>query len=104
MEPPEEDVNLREKEYSFNPLQASKEFQVGNYYWKKASWKAAAQRYEEATKWNPGYGDAWLRWAESLEKLHQRDKAREVYAKFVEAAPDHKRVEEVKKKLAEKRQ
>ena len=33
--PPEEDESLIPKEYSFNPLQASKELRVGNYYLKQ---------------------------------------------------------------------
>ena len=40
----------------------------------------------------------------ATDKQVAANKTCEVYAKFVEAAPDHKRVEEVKKKLAEKRQ
>ena len=33
-EPPEEDANLKPKVYSFNPLQANKELQVGDLYLK----------------------------------------------------------------------
>ena len=36
-EPPEEDTSLKPKEYSFNPLQASKEVRIGEYYFKKKS-------------------------------------------------------------------
>lgn len=101
-EPPEEDAGDRPKEYAFNPLQAVKEFNIGNYYFKKGSFKAAALRYEEATRWNPGYGDAYLRWGEALEKLNQKEKAKGAYAKFLEVAPDHKRAAEIKKKLGAK--
>src|SRR3974377_1398386 len=59
--PKEEDENLGTKEYSFNPLQAEKEVRVGEYYFKKGSYRAAAQRFREATKWNQGYSEAWLR-------------------------------------------
>lgn len=100
--PPEEDEAFKEKEYAFNPLQASKELQVGNYYFKRGSYKAATLRFEEATKWNPGFGDAYLRWAEALEKLGEKQKAKEVYGKFLEAEPDHKRAAEVKKKIGAK--
>jgi len=99
VEPAEEDESFREKEYTFNPLQASKEFQTGNFYWKRGSWKAAALRFEEATKWNPGYGEAYLRWAEALEKMKERERAKEVFAKFLEVAPEHKRAPEVRKKI-----
>ena len=46
VEPPEEDENLKTKEYSFNPLQAQKELNIGNFYFKKGSYKAAAGRFE----------------------------------------------------------
>ncbi len=101
-EPPEEDVGERPKEYAFNPIQATKELTIGNYYFKKGSFKAAALRFEEATKWNPGYGDAYLRWAEALEKLNQRAKAKAAYQKLLEVEPDHKKAAEVKKKLGAK--
>jgi tetratricopeptide (TPR) repeat protein len=99
VEPPEEDEELIPKEYAFNPLQAQKELTVGNFYFKKGSWRAAAGRFEEATKWNPGFADAWLRLGEAREKLKDVKGAREAYRKFLDLADD-KRVAEVKKRLA----
>ncbi|MCC6537453.1 MAG: hypothetical protein IT162_07890, partial [Bryobacterales bacterium] len=64
VEPPEEDASLKEKEYALNPVQAEQEFKVGNFYAKKGSWRAAALRYAEAVKWNPGFADAHYRLAE----------------------------------------
>src|SRR5215470_11794150 len=82
--PPEEDESLAVKEYSFNPLQAEKEVKIGNYYFHKGSFRAAALRFREATKWNNGYPDAWLRLAEAEEKLKDPKAAKEAYAKYVE--------------------
>ena len=45
--PPEEDEALVPKEYSFNPLQASKEMTAGNFYFKKGNYRAAAHRFED---------------------------------------------------------
>ncbi|MBI2688667.1 MAG: tetratricopeptide repeat protein [Acidobacteria bacterium] len=99
-EPPEEDSTLVEpKEYTFNPLQAEKEVRTGNFYAKKGNFKAAATRYREATKWNPGLADAWLRLGEALEKRKDMKGAKEAYAKYLELAPDAKNVESIKKKL-----
>ena len=97
--PPEEDEGLAPKVYSFNPLQADKEIRIGGFYFKKGSYKAAARRFEEATKWNPGLAEAWVRWGEALEKQRNKTGAREAYAKFVELAPDDKRSPEIRKKL-----
>ena len=97
--PREEDEDLIPKEYSFNPLQASKEMQVGSYYFKKGSYRAAARRFEEASKWDPGLAEAYLKRAEALEKGKDRKGAREAYAKYLEVAPDAKDAAAIRKKL-----
>jgi tetratricopeptide (TPR) repeat protein len=99
-EPPEEDSNLKPKEYSFNPLQANKELQVGNEYWKKHSYKAAAMRFREATRWNPNLVEAWLRLGEAEEKRRNLKDAKEAYAKYLELQPDAKDAAEIRKKIA----
>ena len=99
-EPPEEDAALVDKkEYSFNPLQAEKELKTGDFYAKKGNHKAAAIRYQEATKWNPGLADAWLKLGESLEKRKDTKGAREAFAKYLELAPDAKNAAAIRKKL-----
>jgi tetratricopeptide (TPR) repeat protein len=98
-EPPEEDVSLVPKEYSFNPLQASKDLRIGNYYFKKGNYRAAAHRFEEATKWDGTNAEAYLRLGEAKEKQHDRKAAAEAYAKYLEVAPDAKDAPEVKKRL-----
>jgi len=98
-EPPEEDANLKPKEYSFNPLQANKELQVGNEYLKKHSYKAAAGRFREATRWNPNLAEAWLRLGEAEEKRKNRKDAKEAYAKYLELQPEAKDAAEIRKKM-----
>ncbi|MBE7543583.1 MAG: tetratricopeptide repeat protein [Bryobacteraceae bacterium] len=96
----EEDESLTTpSEYVFNPIQAVQEIKVGDFYWKKGSHKAAALRYAEATKWNPGMGEAWLKLGEAREKLKEIDEAREAYAKYLELEPEGKKAESVKKKV-----
>lgn len=102
-EPPEEDENLAPKEYSFNPLEAEKNLKVGNYYFKKGNYKAAVNRFREATKWNPNLADAYLRLGEGEEKMKDKKAAKEAYAKFLELAPASKEAESVKRKLAGQR-
>lgn len=101
-EPPEEDVSSPPKNYTLNPLQASKEVRIGNYYFKKGSYKAAAHRFEEALKWNPGLGDAALRLGESREKLKDKPGAQDAYKKYLEIEPDGKEAAAVKKKIGQK--
>jgi Tfp pilus assembly protein PilF len=97
--PPDEDAAATAKQYAFNPLQAQKELSVGNQYFKKGSYGAALQRYREATKWNPGYADAWLRLGEAAERRNERKTATQAYAKYLELQPDAKNAPEIKKKL-----
>jgi tetratricopeptide (TPR) repeat protein len=97
--PPEEDKTTATTDYSFNPLQAKKDITVGNQYFKKGSFRAAAGRFSEATKWNEGDTEAWLRLGETEEKLKDHKAAREAYAKYVELAPDAKNVAEIQKKI-----
>jgi tetratricopeptide (TPR) repeat protein len=101
-EPPEEDDSIAPKTYSFNPLEAEKDLKVGNYYFKKGNYKAATSRFREATLWNPTYAEAFLRWGESAEKMHDKKASREAYEKFVSLAPEDKQAEAVKKKLGSK--
>ena len=99
--PKEEDESLATttEEYSFNPLQAEKDVRVGNYYFRKGSYRAAALRFRRATKWNEGYAEAWLRLGEAEEKQKDDKAAHEAYAKYLELSPEAKNAPEIRKKL-----
>jgi tetratricopeptide (TPR) repeat protein len=97
--PPEEDTSLAKDDFSFNPLQAQKEIQAGNYYYKKGSYLAAAGRFRNATKFNQGNAEAWLKLGESEEKLKDRKAARDAYNKYLEVASDAKNAVDIRKKL-----
>ncbi|MGA2721922.1 MAG: tetratricopeptide repeat protein [Bryobacteraceae bacterium] len=97
--PPEEDTSLAVKEYSFNPLQAQKELQIGNFYFKTGKYRSAAMRFTEATKWNEGNSDAWLRLGETEEKLKDSKAAKEAYTRYLALASDAKNAPEIRKKL-----
>lgn len=97
---PEEDETLTpEKEYSFNPIEAARDIDVGNQYFKKKKYRAAAYRYQEATRYNPTMAEAFLRLGEAREKLSDKTAAKEAYNKYLELAPDGKAADEVRKKL-----
>jgi tetratricopeptide (TPR) repeat protein len=99
-EPPEEDPGLKPREYSFNPVQAKREIQAGEFYFKKGNYHAAAQRFTEATLWDSGSPEAFLRLGEAQEKLGDRAAAREAYEKYLTISDDAKTAEAVKKKIA----
>jgi len=99
-EPPEEDPDLKPKEYSFNPLEANRNMVAGNFYFKKGNYRAASRRYLEATKWDPTSAEALLKLGEADEKLRDFTAARQAYEKYLTVAADAKDLEAVKKKLA----
>ena len=99
-EPPEEDPDLKPKEYSFNPLEANRNIIAGNFYYKKGNYRAASRRYLEASKWDPTSADALLKLGEAHEHLRDFPAARQAYEKFLTVATDPKETEAIKKKLA----
>jgi tetratricopeptide (TPR) repeat protein len=97
--PPEEDTSIGNTTYSFNPLQAKKDIEVGNEYAKKHNYRPAANRFLSATKYNDGDAEAWLRLGEMEEKLRDKAAAHDAYAKYLELAADAKNAAEIKKRL-----
>ena len=97
--PPDEDAALNARVYTFNPLQAQKEVRTGEFYFKKGSYRAAATRFREATRWNPTYAQAWLRLGDCAEKQNDGKTVGEAYGKYLELQPDAKNAAEIRKKL-----
>lgn len=97
--PAEEDKSAVPKEYAFNPVQSRKEVTVGDFYFKKGDFKAAAGRFSEATKWNAGNAEAWLRLGETAEKQKDGKAARVAYEKYLELAADAKNAGDVKQRV-----
>ena len=81
-------------------MQAKKEILAGDYYFKKPNYSAAARRYLEATRWDPGSAEAFLKLGETREKLRQFGPAREAYLKYIELAEDPKEKDALQKKMA----
>ncbi|MCS7041399.1 MAG: tetratricopeptide repeat protein [Bryobacteraceae bacterium] len=99
-EPEEEDVTAKERTYEFNPIQAENELKVGRFYMRRGRWKAAAGRFEEATKWNPQSAEAWRLLGEAREKLRDLAAARAAYEKFLELAGDSRDAADVRRRLS----
>jgi Flp pilus assembly protein TadD len=72
---------------------------VGDQYFKKSNYSAAARRFVEATRWDPGSAEAFLKLGEAREKLRQYGPAREAYMKYIELAEDPKEKDVIRKKM-----
>lgn len=88
------------KEYAYNPYQAEKEVEVGNFYMKKGRYAAAVKRYEEATKWKPNWALAYLKLGEACEKKGEPRRAAEAYRKYLEILPRDRRAGQLRKEIA----
>jgi tetratricopeptide (TPR) repeat protein len=97
--PPDEDAATVKTEYTFNPLKSKKAASAGDFYLHKGNFKAAAERYREATGWNEGNTEAWMKLGEAEEKRGQKKAARSAYEKYLQLAGNTKSAGEVKKRL-----
>jgi tetratricopeptide (TPR) repeat protein len=100
--PPEEDESVASEKFVLNPLESERNIRVGNYYWHRGKYRAAAQRYERATKFNPSSAEAFFKLGEAEQKLKNKDAARVAFGRVVTLAPDSKLASEAKKKLGNK--
>lgn len=96
----DEDV-VNETNYAFNPIQAKKEFKVGNFYARKGNHRAAAGRYLEATRWDPGYAEAFWKLGDAREELGQHQHALDAYRRYIKLEPDSKQAKDIGGRLAE---
>lgn len=96
----EEPEEAEPKEYSYNPFQAEKEVEVGNFYMKKGNYPAAIKRYQEATKWKPNWGLAYLKLGQAYEKKGEPRRAAEAYRKYLEILPKDRRAAQLRKEIA----
>lgn len=87
-------------EYALDPLKAAKELEVGNFHMRRHNWNAAVRRFEEATKWNPKFAEAWLRLGEARAKTGEITKALEAYRRYLELAPNAKKARDARKAVA----
>ena len=85
--PPEEDAGATKQVYTFNPVRSKRDVQVGDFYLKKGDFKAAVARYKEATLWNEGNADAWLRLGEAEEKRGTPKAAKAAYREVPGTGP-----------------
>lgn len=101
-EPPEEDESVAPEKFPLDPLESDRNLKVGNFYWHKGDYRAALERYERATKYNPSSADAFFKVGEAEEKLKHKDAAKAAFQRVIQIAPDSKAAHEAKKKLGEK--
>src|SRR3954466_12455994 len=83
----------------WDPHKADKNVEVGDYYFKRKNYIAAANRYREALKWKDNDAEAMFKLGQSSEKLGKVEDAREAYESYLKTLPEGPNAEESKKAL-----
>jgi tetratricopeptide (TPR) repeat protein len=106
---PEDDTGEVGELHPWNPYRALKDDEVGDFYFKRKSYKAALARYQDALIYKDKDAVANFRLAECYEKLNQPDQAIPHYQEYLKILPEGPLSKDAKKALdrlgaAEKKQ
>jgi tetratricopeptide (TPR) repeat protein len=74
--------------HPWDPHRAIKDIEVGDFYLRRKNYRAAEDRYREALVYKPDDAMANLRLGETLEKLGERDEARQHYQEYLKILPE----------------
>lgn len=97
---PNSDVDDVLEFHSFDPHKAMKDIEVGDFYFKRENYVAAASRYQEALIYKPHDADATLKLAKALEKMKKYDDARDNYEAYLKIIPEGKEADDARKAIA----
>ena len=98
---PEEDTGAEVGEMQpFNPYRAVKDVEVGDFYFKRKSYKAALARYQDALNYKQNDAIANFRIAECYEKLDQSQDSVPYYQEYLRILPAGPLSKDAKKALA----
>ena len=86
--------------HAWDPHRAMKNVEVGDYYFKRENYRAAASRYQEALQWKPRDAEATYKLAEAYEKMGDAIDARHNFEQYLSILPKGPRAEEAHKALA----
>jgi|SRR5579862_6434161 tetratricopeptide (TPR) repeat protein len=85
--------------HPFNPYRALKDDEVGDFYMKRKSYRAALARYQDALIWKENDAVANFRMAQCYEKLDQPDDAITHYQEYLKILPDGPFAKDARKAL-----
>jgi tetratricopeptide (TPR) repeat protein len=85
--------------HEWNPLRAMKDVEVGDYYFRAGSYKAALSRYREALQFKPRDAVATFKLAQTLERTKELEEARLRYQEYLSILKDGPSAAEARKAL-----
>jgi tetratricopeptide (TPR) repeat protein len=86
--------------HSWNPHQAAKDVEVGDFYFKRGNYRAAEARYRDALLYKDDDAIATFHLAECLEKMGVFDDARAQYESYLKILPHGPEAEKAEKRIA----
>lgn len=90
---PEEEVILPD------PAQAKENTKIGDFYFKRKNFKAAADRYQEAIKYGPKWMEPYLKLSDALERMDKFQEAIDACQQFLEISDDAHEIAKVNERL-----
>lgn len=81
-----------------DPVKAQKSLEVGDFYFRRGSYKAAVERYRDAVDYAPAKAKPYEKLTRALEKLKEFSKAVEVCEEFIHKNPTSGRVNDFEKR------
>lgn len=85
--------------HPWNPYRATKDDEVGDFYFKRKSYRAALARYQDALLWKEKDAVANFRIAQCYEKLDQPDQAIPYFQEYLKILPEGPLAKEAHKAL-----
>ncbi|MGO9124620.1 MAG: tetratricopeptide repeat protein [Terriglobales bacterium] len=85
--------------HPFNPYRATKDNEVGDYYYKRKNYKAALARYQDALAFKQNDAVANFRMAQCYEKLDQPDDAITHFKEYLKILPQGPLAKDARKEL-----
>lgn len=85
--------------HTWDPHKASKDVEVGDYYFKRKNYRAAEDRYREALRYKDNDAVATIRLAVSMEKLGELADARAEYESYLRILPHGPQASEAQKAI-----
>jgi len=85
--------------HPWNPHKAAKDIEVGDFYFKRKNYRAAADRYREALLYKENDAVATFRLALCLEKMDQPDLALKEYESYLKILPHGPQAEQAQKAI-----
>lgn len=98
LNPPADATGVQEF-HPWNPLKASKDVEVGDYYFRRKNYRAALERYKEALYYKENDAVATFRVAVCEEKMGDKNGARENFERYLKILPQGPSAKEARASL-----